>query len=374
MPDITRHFTTPSITSNNLIGSRSTRGVQHYVLNPGAFKFKGKTCLLLQVTEELRESSLQGIHTLVNGINRENKIDIQVYSLTESDGLSKTSPRVLYHENTKAMQLIAQSHPSSAYNNENTEPQASDLDYLPIRMAYSDNGTEFQISEHSHICGIREMEEFGIEDCRVTEIDETYYLTYTAISRYGAGVIMVSTHDWREFTSPIMILPPDDRDCALFPRKTNGLYYALHHPTMENDMNIWIGESDNLTQWGNHKCLLATRPQMWDSKRISASGSPYPTSKGWLVIYQGVDNDSRYRLGAALLDSDNPTKVLARSQNPLMEPEMKHELAGFYKNIVFINDSLIGNESLEVTVFYGTPNQDTHRVHIPLEDIFTSLV
>src|SRR5262249_47165831 len=159
-------------------------------------------------------------------------------------------------------------------------------------------------------------ESFGIEDCRVVNVDGVFQLTYTMVSSYGVGVGLIQTRDWRHFERRGMIFPPHNKDCAFFPEKINGRYYALHRPSSPQlgGNYIWLAESPDLLHWGNHRCLAITRNAMWDSARIGAGAAPIKTSKGWLEIYHGADAANRYCLGGLLLDPNDPSKVLARSR------------------------------------------------------------
>jgi predicted GH43/DUF377 family glycosyl hydrolase len=150
-----------------------------------------------------------------------------------------------------------------------------------------------------------------------------------------------------------MIFPPHNKDCALFEERIGGSYYALHRPSSpELGGNfIWIAESPDLLHWGNHRCILHSRPGMWDSSRVGAGASPIRTPEGWLEIYHGADDQNRYCLGALLLDLKQPWKVLARSQRPIMEPIADYERAGFFGNVVFANGQLVEDD--QITVYYG---------------------
>ena len=208
-----------------------------------------------------------------------------------------------------------------------------------LRLAWSDDGVHFDVDEKPTLLGQGELESFGIEDARVSEMDGTYYLTYTAVSPSGVGVGMISTRDWETFERHGMVIPPSNKDCALFPQKIGGDYYALHRPSgvMIGGNFIWVSRSPDLLHWGDHKCIAWTRPGMWDSVRVGAGAEPILTEHGWLEIYHGANADHRYCLGALLLDKDDPAKVLARSTQPIMEPSAPYEETGFFGKVVFTN-------------------------------------
>ena len=207
--------------------------------------------------------------------------------------------------------------------------------------------------EYAPIYGEGRYEAYGIEDCRVATFENGFHLTYTQVSGIGVGVGYIQTKNWKEFTRKGMILPPHNKDCALFEEKINDRYYALHRPSSPDlgGNYIWLAESNDLLHWGNHKCIAVTRPDRWDSARIGAGASPIKTKDGWLEIYHGANSDHRYCLGALLLDLEDPSKVIARSQDPIMEPVAEYEKTGFFGNVVFTNGHVVNGDS--ITIYYG---------------------
>jgi beta-1,2-mannobiose phosphorylase / 1,2-beta-oligomannan phosphorylase len=242
-----------------------------------------------------------------------------------------------------------------------------------LRLACSDDGVNFQVEESPTLLGEGHLESFGIEDCRVTEIEGRFYLTYTAVSPNGVGVGMMSTSDWRNFTRHGMIFPPTNKDCALFPEKVGGNHFALHRPSgigLGGNF-IWISRSPDLVHWGEHDCIASARPGMWDSVRIGAGASPIWTAEGWLEIYHGADEQNRYCLGAILLDLEDPGKVIARSQEPLMEPLMEYEIAGFFGNVIFTNGFIVSGDDL--TLYYGASDAVICGARFSIKEVLRSL-
>ena len=242
-----------------------------------------------------------------------------------------------------------------------------------LRIVESDDGIHFRENGYQHLTGEGEHEIFGIEDCRVTEIGGTYYLTFTQVSPHGVGVGMRSTQDWKNFVRHGMILPAHNKDCALFPEKIQGKYYTLHRPSSPSlgGNYIWIAESDDLVHWGNHRCIAHSRNGTWDSARVGAGASPIRTSDGWLEIYHGADDDHRYCLGALLLDIDEPWKVLARSQAPIMEPIATYECDGFFGNVVFTNGHIVDGDVL--TIYYGASDTVVCGARFSIQKILQTL-
>jgi predicted GH43/DUF377 family glycosyl hydrolase len=221
--------------------------------------------------------------------------------------------------------------------------------------------------------GQGELESYGIEDCRVAQIGQTYYLTYTEVSEHGVGVGLRSTTDWRNILQHGMIFPPHNKDCAIFCEQIGGKYFALHRPSSPTlgGNYIWIAESPDLVHWGQHRCLAHSRPGMWDSARVGAGAAPIRTPEGWLEIYHGANGEHRYCLGALLLDLESPWKVLARSREPIMEPVADYERTGFFGNVVFTNGHVVDGDT--VTVYYGASDSVICGARLSLQEILRTL-
>jgi predicted GH43/DUF377 family glycosyl hydrolase len=207
----------------------------------------------------------------------------------------------------------------------------------------------------------------------VTQIDNRYYLTFTAVSDSGVGVGMRTTTNWKEFESHGMIIPPHNKDCAIFEEKINGKYYALHRPSSVDigGNYIWIAESPDAVHWGNHKCIVKTREESWDNARVGAGCAPVKTEKGWLEIYHGANKLHQYCLGAFLLDLNDPSKVLARTEEPIMIPTAPYELTGFFGNVVFTNGHTVNGDT--ITMYYGASDEFVCGATLSIKEIFSLL-
>ena len=139
----------------------------------------------------------------------------------------------------------------------------------------------------------------------------------------------------------------------LFPGRFGDRYCMLHRPVAGDPggKNMWIAWSPDLVHWGQHECILRTRPGCWDSAKIGAGPPPFRIPEGWLEIYHGADAADRYCLGAVLLDADNPARVLGRSRAPIMQPLAEYELGGFYGNVVFASGAIVDGDRLNI--YYG---------------------
>lgn len=324
------------------------------VLNPGAFRFQNKTWLILRVAEKFKTSEEdKNFYAIVYNPTTKGGVEIL--------GVAPNSPDFEYIDK-RGFKYQGIIYPTTTSH---------------LRLAYSEDNYHFHISERPVLLGIDPLEEFGMEDCRVAKIDQTYYLTYTSVSRHNFGVSMVSTDDWQTFRHYGMILAPSNKDCAIFPQRIGEFYYAMHRPTLTNNpkdpwsgRHVWLQKSTNLRYWGDHTPLFSARPGMWDSKRIGAGDSPHLLPEGWLEIYHGVNDEDHYCLGAILFDRDDPSKVLKRSHYPIMKPTEPYEQKGFYGKVVFTNGTLLEGDS--ILVYYGAADKVVCGARISLEEIFKS--
>lgn len=345
--DLAKRFKeNPILTPKNILPGIPGMEVE-CLLNPGAFKFDGQTWLLLRVAERpVQEEGKISFPIL----NSENKIEIISFNRHDKD-LQLSDPRVI------------------AYHGQN---YLTTLSYL--RLVCSQDGIHFhEPPGFQPIYGTGESESFGIEDCRVACIGNAFYLTYTKVSARGVGVGLITTSDWKKFERKGMIFPPHNKDCALFEEQINGKYYALHRPSSPElgGNYIWIAESPDLLHWGNHVCIATTRKDKWDSARIGAGASPIKTYRGWLEIYHGANKENHYCLGALLLDLKDPSKVIARSDSPIMEPIMEYEKTGFFGNVIFTNGHLADGDT--VTLYYGASDKVICAAKVSLNAILKSL-
>lgn len=242
-----------------------------------------------------------------------------------------------------------------------------------IRVARSRDGRHFQVDDAPLVYPSGPLESFGIEDPRVTQIGDVYYIYYSAVSPVGIGVNLVSTTDFRTIERHGMIFCPDNKDVVIFPEKIGGKYYALHRPMARSAgrPEIWIAESNDLLHWGNHRHLFGVRPGMWDGGRIGGGTVPVRTDRGWLEFYHGATRDNRYCMGAVLLDPHDPSRVLARSRTPILEPETDYEKRGFFGEVVFSCGVLVEGDT--VKMYYGASDTSMAGAELSLQEIMDSL-
>ncbi|MHC4982102.1 MAG: glycoside hydrolase family 130 protein [Planctomycetota bacterium] len=227
-------------------------------------------------------------------------------------------------------------------------------------LARSRNGHDFKVEDEPVMAPARggefaKYERKGIEDPRITPADGTYYIMYTATSDFGPRLALARTDDFVNFQRIALISEPDNKDGALFPRKIAGRYARLDRPMVGNTGNIWISYSDDLIDWGCSEVIMPVRGEHWDSWRVGASAPPIETRFGWLEIYHGAGATSHgpiYRLGAAMLDLENPAKVLCRSSIPILTPREYYERVGDIPNVVFSTGAIM-EEDEQIKIYYG---------------------
>lgn len=185
-------------------------------------------------------------------------------------------------------------------------------------------------------------ETWGCEDPRLTWLPEReeWAIAYTAYSRRGPLVSLATTRDFRTVTRLGPVMPPEDKDAALFPRRIGGRWVMIHRPSpLRGGAHMWLSYSPDLRHWGDHRLLLEARDgAWWDAGKIGLGPPPLETPDGWLVMYHGVRVTSDgpiYRAGLALLDLEDPGVVLHRTDEWVFGPEAPYEITGDVGRVVF---------------------------------------
>ena len=318
------------------------------LLNPGVFRMDGKTWLLLRVAERPVQKEGKISFPIYN-----DKGEIEVLTFDKDDpSLDASEARVIKYKGNYYL---------------------TTLSYL--RPVCSDDDVHFYEDPSVRpIFGEGFQESFGIEDCRVATTEDGFFLTFTEVSPVAVGVGLIETKDFKTIERHGMIFPPHNKDCALFQEKIGGMYYAFHRPSSPElgGNYIWVAESPDRIHWGKHVCIATTREGSWDSARVGAGAAPIRTSEGWLEIYHGAHEQNRYCLGALLLDLEDPTKVLARSVEPIMEPLAEYEQTGFFGNVVFTNGQYLIDEDT-IRIFYGASDEVICSAEFSISEILSNL-
>lgn len=200
----------------------------------------------------------------------------------------------------------------------------------------------------------------GCEDPRLTHIEDKIYMCYTAFDGVNVPRVALTWILEKDFldkkwnwSKPVLISAPnlDDKDAMLFPQKYDGKYIFIHR--IGEDMDIAYSEDLNFNheEYLEEQLWIYPRKGWWDSKKVGVSAPPVRTPEGWVMLYHGVSDKGVYRVGAVLLDLNDPSKILGRTDCPIFEPEMEYEKNGQVNNVVFpCGANLVNNE---LFIFYG---------------------
>lgn len=226
-----------------------------------------------------------------------------------------------------------------------------------IYRAVSQDGRHFTVDPEPFLTPAesgpwRDYENAGVRDARITLLDDKYYVVYLAESDRGWRVGLARTDDFQTVERLGMVTQPDTKGGALFPAKFGGRYALLERP--DPGMSIWISYSDDLEFWGASTVVMTPRGGYWDSDRIGTGAPPIRIPEGWLLLYYGEKLTSAgplTRLGAAILDADNPSEVVARSNIPILAPREPYERIGDVPNMVFSCGAVLIDDVLHI--YYG---------------------
>ena len=222
----------------------------------------------------------------------------------------------------------------------------------------------------------------GCEDPRLTRIDDTVYMCYTAYNGIDSPRVALTSILYEDFIhkkwiwkKPILISPPgtDDKDACVLEEKINGKYVIFHRIGLDivldyvDDLNF--GEN----KWLKVQAVIPPRKGWWDSRKIGICGPPIKTPHGWLLLYHGISSaDSEYRVGAMLLKYEKPEEVLSRTEFPILEPETSYEKMGIVNNVVFPCGAAVIYGILYV--YYGGADKVIGLATIPMKTIVSYLL
>jgi predicted GH43/DUF377 family glycosyl hydrolase len=233
--------------------------------------------------------------------------------------------------------------------------RAQGVDYVScIGYAVSADGTHFNRLQQPILSPRDEWETRGVEDPRVTYLADEgrFVMAYAAYSPKGITPMFAESTNlitWRRIGP--LVRGEDNKNHVLFPRKIGGRYVAFHR----RPPSMWIAYSEDLRDWGDFQVAMEPRPGDWDSKRVGAGGVPIETEHGWLVLYHAYDDEYVYRLGACLLHLDDPTRVIARPREFIMQPEETWERKGDVPHVVFSAANPVVDGT--VYVYYGAADR-----------------
>jgi predicted GH43/DUF377 family glycosyl hydrolase len=222
-----------------------------------------------------------------------------------------------------------------------------------LGLARSNDGFRWSVEEKPFLEPARmgvfaEYEAYGVEDPRITLIDNEYLITYSAYSRHGVRIGLAKTRDWKTVERFSLITEADYRNVVIFPEKFGGLYARLDRPHSEiSPWSVWISYSPDLRYWGDARLIMKPVQYHWDEMKIGPGAPPIKTARGWLNIYHGVYptmDGSVYRLGVALHDLKDPSKIIGVGDDWILQPEEPYELTGYVHNVVFTCGAIPEND------------------------------
>lgn len=216
-------------------------------------------------------------------------------------------------------------------------------------------------------------------DPRVCKIDDRYYITWCN-GYHGPTIGIAYTTDFKTFHQLENAFLPYNRNGVLFPRKIGDYYAMVSRPSDTGHTpfgDIFYSVSPDLTFWGKHRYVMGTingDESAWQSKKIGPGPVPIETDKGWLLIYHGVINTANgfvYRMGVALLDINEPWKVLARSRNYILGPEELYECVGDVPNVTFPCAALTDAETGRIAIYYGCADTVTGLAFTTVDELLS---
>ncbi|MBC8170302.1 MAG: glycosidase [Anaerolineae bacterium] len=222
--------------------------------------------------------------------------------------------------------------------------RAQGVDFIShIGYAVSADGLVWNRLENPVLSPHNGREDYrGVEDPRVTPLDDAFYMCYTAYGANGNYPMIARSENMITWTDVAPLEKTENKDHVLFPEKIGGRYAILHR----RRPHIWIAYSDDLMTWTDHTIIMSPKPDSnWASKSIGANGLPVKTPHGWLLFYHGYDERHIYCHSVALLDLDNPAQVIHHPQTTIMEPTETWEIRGDVPNVVFsCSNNVVGDD------------------------------
>lgn len=213
--------------------------------------------------------------------------------------------------------------------------------------------------------GVRFMDENGepfmpryAYDPRLVKVENWYYAIWCQ-DFYGAAIGIARTKDFRTFTRLENPFIPFNRNAVLFPRRIGGMFTMLSRPSDSGHTpfgDIFLSQSPDMTFWGRHRHVMGKGKAWWEAVKVGGGAAPIETSLGWLLFYHGVTgtcNGFVYSIGGAILDRDEPSRVLYRCENFLLTPEEWYEERGFVPNVCFPCATLQDADTGRIAIYYG---------------------
>jgi len=253
--------------------------------------------------------------------------------------------------------------------------------YPRLHSGFSEDGLHWHI-EPQPIKFAGDPEVVGKDDYaydpRVTKIDDTYYITWCG-GHEGPTISLASTQDFQTFTRLENAFLPFNRNGVLFPRKMGGKYMMLSRPSDDGHTpfgDIYLSQSPDMCHWGKHRLVMRRGGdhvgQWWQRTKIGAGPIPIETNDGWLLLYHGVIdtcNGFVYSMGAAILDFDEPWRVLYRTNQHILTPETDYEVTGHVPNVIFPCATLCDRQMDRLVIYYGAADTSSCVAYAHLSEL-----
>jgi predicted GH43/DUF377 family glycosyl hydrolase len=321
------------------------------VLNPAFFLINGKPSLVVRIDERplLNKSNVQ-IHS-----SEFKFIEVAYLKFNQTDFLGICQVKVPASYNPYNESVLPELVRQNSNGNGASSPDLllSFISHLRIAEIHEDT---ILIDKTPTIFPFNRFSQFGCEDPRATNIEGNHLITFNAIGKFGGTAWLASVSSTNKTKTKWMLLGPDHKHCALFPIRIDDKYLMLTRPLTRATVScegIWLTNSPDLEYWNSPTPLLLPRRGMWDSIRVGPAASPIMLPEGWLLLYYGVDNTYSYHLGAALLNSNNPLRVMARASAPILSPILEWERNGRRADTVFPCGAQFLPNSNKIRIYYG---------------------
>ena len=253
--------------------------------------------------------------------------------------------------------------------------------YPRLHLGFSDDGLDWHIENNPIVFSgeseITSRDDYAY-DPRVCRIEDTYYVTWCG-GYNGPTISVAITKDFQDFQRLENAFLPFNRNGVLFPRRIDGKFLMLSRPSDNGHTpfgDIYLSQSPDMVHWGMHRLVMRRGGdhvgQWWQRTKIGAGPIPIETDDGWLVIYHGVMdtcNGFVYSMGAALLDLEQPWKVLYRTNQHILTPEADYEVSGHVPNVVFPTAALSDPQEDRLVIYYGAADTSSCIAYAHLSEL-----
>ncbi len=347
-------------------------------INPGAVRLSnGDILLYIRVIEKLIKDEDNKYYYSPRMVG-ENKFKLKLDKFDKNLVETKSNLDFIFKDNTKRLTFI--SHLRRVL-----------LDKTGFKVKSIDKKPSF--------FGLSWDSELGVEDPRVTKIGDSYLMTYVSLSRdENVSTSYALSNDCFRWYRRDVIFREENKDVVIFPEKVKREYVALNRPEGSFAFtlpHIWVSHSKDLEHWGESKSLILSEKD-WDSGRVGAGAPPIKTEKGWLLLYHGVVEGKKlekmffksnlkaefeyfekrvyYCVGAALLDLENPRKVIAKSKFPIIFPTKEYERGSFEnKNVIFPTGIIIDANGKDLLIFSGGGDVVTSVKKVSFKEVLDAM-